>query len=79
MDLNPPCHDMAQWYHWCLEQMAILQHPPPHSKKATIYMRNWLQWKPLETSHRRQVGALRKYFDAGADAVSKDELQRDKA
>ncbi|XP_023606433.1 collagen type IV alpha-3-binding protein isoform X8 [Myotis lucifugus] len=51
MDLNPACVDMVQWCHWCLEQVAILQHPPLHSRKATVYVRNWLKWKPLEISY----------------------------
>ncbi|KAI2537946.1 ceramide transporter 1, partial [Homo sapiens] len=42
---------MAQWCPWCLEQVATLQHPPLHSRKATVYVRSWLKWKHLETSY----------------------------
>ncbi|KAL7988966.1 hypothetical protein Chor_007885 [Crotalus horridus] len=88
MDRSQACDVMALWYPLYLEQVGTPQHQPLHSSIIEHFTNTFQKGHSLreklaemETFRDilcRQVDTLQKYFDACADAVSKDELQRDK-
>lgn len=75
MDLNPACVNMAQQCHWVSGASGS---SATSFKKDHSLCEKLAEMETFRDIICRQVDTLQKYFDACADAVSGDKLQRDK-